>query len=111
MRRSGANLRGVAMQRNFDLVVTILGAFRDAEAPVMSGRDVTAALQELDIEEATPESVSHHLELLSDAGLAKKLTEGTSGQDAMWRITWKGYDALEQDEEDEDEDEDLDLDD
>jgi DNA-binding transcriptional ArsR family regulator len=87
------------MQRNFDLVVTILGAFRDAEA----------AVQELDIDDATPEAVSHHLELLADAGLAKKLTEGTTGQDAMWRITWKGYDALEQDEEDEDDD--LDLDD
>jgi hypothetical protein len=97
------------MQRNFDLVVTILGAFRDAEAAVLSGRDVTAAVQELDIDDATPEAVSHHLELLADAGLAKKLTEGTTGQDAMWRITWKGYDALEQDEEDEDDD--LDLDD
>jgi cobalamin biosynthesis Mg chelatase CobN len=98
------------MQRNFDLVVTILGAFRDAEASVLSGRDVTAAMQELDIEDATPEAVSHHLELLADAGLAKKLTESTAGQDAMWRITWKGYDALEQDEEEE-EDDDLDLDD
>lgn len=98
------------MQRNFDLVVTILGAFRDAEASVLSGRDVTAAVQELDIDDATPEAVSHHLELLADAGLAKKLTESTQGQDAMWRITWKGYDALEQDEEDE-EDDDLDLDD
>ncbi|AOB30946.1 hypothetical protein AKI39_09975 [Bordetella sp. H567] len=97
------------MQRNFDLVVTILGAFRDAEASVLSGRDVTAAVQELDIDDATPEAVNHHLELLADAGLAKKLTESTTGQDAMWRITWKGYDALEQDEEDEEDD--LDLDD
>lgn len=98
------------MQRNFDLVVTILGAFRDAEASVLSGRDVTAAVQELDIDDATPDVVSHHLELLADAGLTKKLTESATGQDAMWRITWKGYDALEQDEEDE-EDDDLDLDD
>ncbi|CAM3551547.1 DUF2513 domain-containing protein [Bordetella sputigena] len=100
------------MQRNFDLVVSILGAFRDAEAAVLSGRDVTAAVQELDIDGATPDAVIHHLELLADAGLAKKLTESTAGQDAIWRITWKGYDALEQDEEDEDEDDDdLDLDD
>ncbi|HTJ99387.1 MAG TPA: DUF2513 domain-containing protein [Bordetella sp.] len=97
------------MQRNFDLVVTILGAFRDAEASVLSGRDVAAAVQELDVDDATPDTVSHHLELLADAGLAKKLTESTQGLDAMWRITWKGYDALEQDEEDEDDD--LDLDD
>jgi hypothetical protein len=97
------------MQRNFDLVVTILGAFRDAEAAAMSGHEITAAVQELDIDDATAESVNHHLELLADAGLAKKLTEGTTGQDAMWRITWKGYDALDQDEEEEDED--LDLDD
>ncbi|OZI60169.1 DUF2513 domain-containing protein [Bordetella genomosp. 11] len=101
------------MQRNFDLVVTILGAFRDAEASALSGRDVTAAVQELDIDDATPEEVSHHLELLADAGLIKKLTESTTGQDAIWRITWKGYDALEQDEEDEEdeEDDDVDLDD
>ncbi|ARP87003.1 DUF2513 domain-containing protein [Bordetella genomosp. 9] len=105
------------MQRNFDLIVTILGAFRDADAPALSGRDITAAVQELDMEGATPEAVSHHLELLADAGLARKLTEGTTGQDAMWRITWKGYDALEQDEDDEEEDEededeeDVDLDD
>lgn len=97
------------MQRNFDLVVTILGAFRDAEASVLSGRDVTAAVQELDVDDATPDAISHHLELLADAGLAKKLTESTTGQDAMWRITWKGYDALEQDEEGEEDD--LDLDD
>lgn len=95
------------MQRDFDLVVTILGAFRDAEAASLSGREITQAVQELDSETIDGETVNHHLELLADAGLAKKLTEG-AGQDAIWRITWKGYDALEQDEEDEDDD---DLDD
>jgi methyl coenzyme M reductase gamma subunit len=96
------------MQRDFDLVVTILGAFRDAAAATLSGREITQAVQELDSETIDGETVDHHLELLADAGLAKKLTEGASSQDAVWRITWKGYDALDQDEEDEDDD---DLDD
>jgi hypothetical protein len=104
------------MQRDFDLVVTILGAFRDADAATLSGRDVTTALQELDSADLPPDLIAHHLELLADAGLVKKLTEAATGPDAIWRITWKGYDALEQDEEeeedeDEDEDEDLELDD
>ncbi len=37
-------------------------------------------MQELDIDDATPEAVTHHLELLADAGLAKKLTESTAGR-------------------------------
>jgi DNA-binding transcriptional ArsR family regulator len=108
---TGANARGVAMQRDFDLVVTILGTFRDADAATLSGREITIAVQELDSATVHPETIDHHLELLADAGLAKKLTEGNPGQDAIWRITWKGYDALDQDEDDEDEDDDLDLDD
>jgi len=101
------------MQRDFDLIVTILGAFRDANTAALSGRDVTNAVAENDPAAPSPEMIDHHLELLADAGLAKKLTESTNGQDAMWRMTWKGYDALEQDEEDDedDEDDDLDLDD
>lgn len=99
------------MQRDFDLIVTILGAFRDADTAALSGRDVTKAVAQADPAGPTPDVIDHHLELLADAGLAKKLTESTHGQDAMWRMTWKGYDALEQDEEDDDDEDDLDLDD
>ncbi|OZI29835.1 DUF2513 domain-containing protein [Bordetella genomosp. 10] len=94
------------MQRDFDLVVTILGTFRDAAASTLTGQEVTQAVQELAEDTLPADVVEHHLEILADAGLAKKLTEGTTGQDAVWRITWKGYDALEQDEEDEEEEED-----
>ncbi|ALM83314.1 helix-turn-helix transcriptional regulator [Bordetella sp. N] len=93
------------MQRDFDLVVTILGAFRDADAATLTGREVTQAVQELAEGDLPAPVVEHHLEILADAGLAKKLTEGPTGQDAVWRITWKGYDALEQDDEDEEEEE------
>ncbi|MFC4274401.1 DUF2513 domain-containing protein [Achromobacter aloeverae] len=96
------------MQRDFDLVVTILGSFRDADAATLTGQEVTQAVQELAEGDLPAAVVEHHLEILADAGLAKKLTEGTTGQDAVWRITWKGYDALEQDEEDEEEEEDED---
>jgi DNA-binding transcriptional ArsR family regulator len=107
------------MDRDFDLVVTILGVFRDADAPTMSGREVSEAVHEADGSTSSPERVGHHLEILADAGLVRKLTEGATGQDAIWRITWKGYDALEQDDDDEDEeydgegyeDDDVELDD
>ncbi|WP_233234820.1 helix-turn-helix domain-containing protein [Bordetella sp. LUAb4] len=93
------------MQRDFDLVVTILGTFRDAAAATLTGQEVTKAVQELAEDDLSAATVEHHLEILADAGLAKKLTEGPTGQDAVWRITWKGYDALEQDDEDEEEEE------
>ncbi|MNL55630.1 hypothetical protein D3C87_1790590 [compost metagenome] len=49
--------------------------------------------------------IAHHLDLLADAGLVKQVSETAANAGAArWRITWKGYDALEQDEDDEDED-------
>ena len=47
--------------------------------------------------------VAHHLKVLEDAGLVKQVSETAANAGAArWRITWKGYDALEQDEDDED---------
>ncbi|AKP89914.1 DUF2513 domain-containing protein [Achromobacter xylosoxidans] len=94
------------MQRDFDLVVTILGALRDAPGPNLSTHDIKEAAL---AHEQGLQLVAHHLDLLADAGLVKQVSEtaATAG-DTRWRITWKGYDALEQDEEDED-DEDFDA--
>ena len=83
------------MQRDFDLVVTILGALRDAAGPNLSTHDIKEAALAPHAQEQGLQLIAHHLDLLADAG------------DTRWRITWKGYDALEQDEEDE-EDEDFD---
>jgi len=94
------------MQRDFDLVVIILGALRDAPAAALSGAAIqAAALPEPDGARAQ-EIVQLHLEILEDAGLVKRLSAGSTPGDSMWRITWKGYDALDQEEEDDDEDDD-----
>ena len=82
------------MQRDFDLVVTILGALRDADATSLSAQDIKTAVAE---DNESLELICHHMDLLADAGLVKHVE--ISGN---WRITWKGYDALEQDEDDED---------
>ncbi|HAP27196.1 MAG TPA: DUF2513 domain-containing protein [Achromobacter sp.] len=97
------------MQRDFDLVVTILGALRDASGPNLSTHDIkNAALPHP--EEQGLQVIAHHLDLLEDAGLVKQVSETAANAGATrWRITWKGYDALEQDEDDEDEDEDFDA--
>jgi len=93
------------MQRDFDLVVTLLGALRDADAVAVSQQDLLTAVQ-ASMPESAPSAtlITHHLNILSDAGLIATLPQGTSDQ--MWRLTWKGHDALEQEEED-DEDESL----
>ncbi len=94
------------MQRDFDLIVTLLGAFRDADSATLTANDLTVLLQEEDSSEDL-ERVLLHLDLLEDAGLARKVDETGIPEDDAWRITWKGYDALEQDEEDDlDDDED-----
>jgi len=94
------------MHRDFDLVVTILGAFRDAPTPALSGAAIKEASLENPAEPLADETIQLHLEILEDAGLVKRLSPGSTNGDALWRITWKGYDALDQDEEDEEDDED-----
>lgn len=97
------------MQRDFDLVVTILGALRDAPGPNLSTHDIKKAAQAPHSQEQGLQRITHHLDLLTDAGLVKQIGEAAAiADDTRWRITWKGYDALEQDEEDED-DEDFDT--
>ena len=96
------------MQRDFDLVVTILGALRDAAGPNLSTHDIKEAALAPHAQEQGLQLIAHHLDLLADAGLVKQISETTAtAGDTRWRITWKGYDALEQDEEVE-EDEDFD---
>lgn len=85
------------MQRDFDLVVTILATLRDSDAASLNASKISADMQYP--ENDSIEVVAHHLELLNDAGLIKQLANGD------WRLTWKGYDALDQDEDD---DEDMD---
>jgi len=99
------------MQRDFDLVVTILGALRDAPGPNLSTHDIKNAALAPHPEEQGLQVIAHHLDLLEDAGLVKQVSETSANAGATrWRITWKGYDALEQDEDDEDdEDEDYDA--
>jgi len=94
------------MQRDFDLVVSILGALRDASGPNLSTHDIKNAALAPHPEEQGLQVVAHHLELLADAGLVKQISETAANAGATrWRLTWKGYDALEQNEDDEDEDE------
>ncbi|WMD21399.1 DUF2513 domain-containing protein [Achromobacter seleniivolatilans] len=90
------------MQRDFDLVVTILGALRDAPGPNLSTHDIKNAALAPHPEEQGQQLIAHHLDLLADAGLVKQVSETAATAGATrWRITWKGYDALEQDEDDE----------
>lgn len=87
------------MQRNFDLVVTLLGALRDAEAVSLSAQAIQKAVQSNMPDTAlSTQLISHHLNILLDAGLIAAIPCAESEQ--TWRITWKGHDALEQDEED-----------
>jgi hypothetical protein len=94
------------MQRDFDLVVTILGALRDAPGPNLSTHDIKNAALAPHPEEQGLQLIAHHLDLLADAGLVKQISETAATAGATrWRITWKGYDALEQDEDDEEDEE------
>jgi hypothetical protein len=97
------------MQRDFDLVVTLLGALRDADTPSLSQQSIETAVQ-ASMPESAPSAmlITHHLNILLDAGLIAAITPTASNSaEQMWRLTWKGHDALEQEEED-DEDEGLD---
>ena len=60
------------MQRDFDLVVTILGALRDAPGPNLSTHDIKEAAL---AHEQGLQLVAHHLDLLADAGLVKQVSE------------------------------------
>jgi len=92
------------MQRDFDLVVTILGILRDAPTPALATGKIASELDEVMTSPLSTELVRHHLDLLADAGLVKPAAP--SGDDEQWRLTWQGYDALEQETEEEDEDDD-----
>lgn len=91
------------MQRDFNLVVTILSELRDAEAPALSNDALTAAVRASISEDLSDATMTHHLDILLDAGLiAPTAVNGDAA--GAWRLTWKGHDALEQEEEDEEED-------
>lgn len=89
------------MQRDFDLVVTLLGALRDTPAAKLSTEELVDAVQVPEVAEVDAETVQHHLAILDDAGLVKRLDEVES---TSWRLTWNGYDALDNDEEEEGDD-------
>ncbi|MEI2417315.1 DUF2513 domain-containing protein [Orrella sp. JC864] len=93
------------MQRNFDLVVSLLGAMRDAPAAQLTVAELVQALQAPGIDEADEASVQHHLAIMEDAGFVKRVDEVIA---TRWRLTWAGYDALEGNEDDEDEDDEVD---
>ena len=95
------------MQRDFDLVVTILGELRDADTAALSQDEIEAAVQASAPETSSASLIAHHLDILADAGLITSVPSLDSNDtDAYWRLTWKGHDALEQEEEDAEEDED-----
>lgn len=81
------------MQRDFDLVVTLLGALRDAPSRALAPAQLAEAARDV-LDDVDDDTVAHHLDLLQDAELVAPLGDG-------WRLTWKGYDALEQEDDDE----------
>jgi len=84
------------MQRNFDLVIVLLATLREAPSRSLTLAQLADAARQATIN-VTDEQISHHLDLLHDAELVKPLDVG-------WRLTWQGYDALEQEDDDEDDD-------
>lgn len=90
------------MQRDFDLVVTLLGALRDTPAAKLGTQQLMQAVQLPELSAANDETVLHHLAIMEDAGLVKRLDEVES---TSWRLTWAGYDALESNTEDDEDDE------
>ncbi|MVW71153.1 DUF2513 domain-containing protein [Bordetella sp. 15P40C-2] len=88
------------MRRDFDLVVTMLSELRDADAAALSQDELVNAVRDSIPDELTDATITHHLDILLDAGLiAPAAVNGEAS--AGWRLTWKGHDALEQEEEDE----------
>ena len=99
------------MQRDFDLVVTILSELRDADTAALSQEDIESAVQASMSDASSAALIAHHLDILSDAGLIAAVPSGDEGDsEAYWRLTWKGHDALEQEEDDDNLDETFDLD-
>ena len=91
------------MQRDFDLVVTILGALRDAPGPNLSTLDIKNAALAPHPEEQGLQLIAHHMDLLADAGLVKQISETAANAGATAGASPGSYDALEQDDEDEEE--------
>ncbi len=90
-----------AMQRDMNLVVTILGALRDDPSATLSDEDITQAVQYPGSDPFSHDQVAHHLDLLADAELIKSVQQiGEPG--TRWRLTWQGYDTLEGDDDDDD---------
>ena len=96
------------MQRDFDLVVTILAELRDADTATLSPAAIEKAVSASMPDTPSAPTVAHHLDLLADAGLIAPVATGGGAGDAQWRLTWKGHDALDQQDQDDDEDEDED---
>jgi hypothetical protein len=90
------------MQRDMDLVVTLLGAFRDAPVAALTIGQLTQAVQHPSTGDISAEKVEHHLELLCDAGLVIQVSEGYADSAATWRLTWQGYDTLDGDDDEDD---------
>jgi len=86
------------MQRDFDLVITLLASLREAPTRSLTLAQLLEAAGQT-VGDVSDEQVSHHLDLLHDADLVKPLDVG-------WRLTWHGYDALEQGDDEDDEGED-----
>jgi DNA-binding transcriptional ArsR family regulator len=90
------------MRRDFDLVVTMLSELRDADAAALSREDLVAAVHASIPEGLDAATITHHMDILLDAGLiAPAAVNGDASKG--WRLTWKGHDALDQEEEDDDE--------
>ena len=95
------------MQRDFDLIVTILGELRDADTAALSRADIEAAVHASMPDTPPAALIAHHLDILADAGLIALATAPDGGLNgAAWRLTWKGHDALDQQDEDDEEDDD-----
>lgn len=94
------------MQRDFDLVVTILSELRNADAASLSQQDIEAAVAASMPDAAATAVMVHHLDILADAGLISMVAQNGQARQPHWRLTWKGHDALDQQDEDDEEPED-----
>ena len=91
------------MQRDFDLVVTILGALRDAPGN-LSTLDIKNAALAPHPEEQGLQLIAHHMDLLADAGLVKQISETAANAGATAGASpGRAMTPLEQDDEDEEE--------
>lgn len=77
------------MQRNPDLIRTILHQIEQHPKPF--------GPVQFEITEHTPEEISYHLMLLSEAGLIDADDESAYGEHFEWsanRLTWRGHEFL-----------------